>query len=447
MSKGDDVVCKKRFLKIISTNDQRARLSLMPWQPPLHAFLPPKKGFNQLSPVHHTPMAYQISTPKLSYWPHKTVVSMGPVDWSPVLLKHFALILNLWQYLTLITTSTFSGLFPGLLFSSNRLSFLASLSPHRSRSPEIDSNMKARVKCVCEGLTPVRGEGRRKWTFELGSRAPLVAPGSCGGGEPGLSECPASRRNGQVFIPAWLNHRCLVPGKDRTLGGTALYSGEDAEGAESWMLFSTLLVAGWQVQAGSKGNPKWGSPVITPLFFYVPLHQAVTQNPKNDQSNKPSPQKKNVCVSTEKYIASDLKGLINSPKPTKVSLQWIHLITVNQLYLILLLHFKAHPNICQGKLKSQVPLSSFLILTTHLWVGYQLCSIYGGEPRSWENKWFAQDHTGIRVVEGGGSKRKKVLFTSAAPVSSTLSLFLNEVLNSQGACKLKGAWETRQAHK
>lgn len=103
-----------------------------------------------------------MSTPKLSYWPHKTVVSMGPVDWSPVLLKHFALILNLWQYLTLITTSTFSGLFPGLLFSSNRLSFLASLSPHRSRSPEIDSNMKARVKCVCEGLTPVRGEGRRK---------------------------------------------------------------------------------------------------------------------------------------------------------------------------------------------------------------------------------------------------------------------------------------------
>lgn len=44
--------------------------------PPPHAFLSQKKGSNKLSPVCHTPMAYQISSPKLLYWPHK-LISVG----------------------------------------------------------------------------------------------------------------------------------------------------------------------------------------------------------------------------------------------------------------------------------------------------------------------------------------------------------------------------------
>lgn len=77
MSKGEDVVCKKGLFKVISANDQLAQVS--PWPcdtPPPHAFLSQKKGSNKLSPVCHTPMAYQISSPKLSHWPHK-LISVG----------------------------------------------------------------------------------------------------------------------------------------------------------------------------------------------------------------------------------------------------------------------------------------------------------------------------------------------------------------------------------
>lgn len=40
----------------------------------------------------------------------------------------------------------------------------------------------------------------------------------------------------------------------------------------------------------------------------------------------------------------------------------------------------------------------------------------------------------------------EVGFTLVAHVFSTLSPFLKEVLNPQGACKSKGVWEVRKAH-
>lgn len=60
----------------------------------------------------------------------------------------FTLILNFLLYLTLITTSTFLGLFPELLFSHNFLFFFIFISLHRSNSPEADFDMKSRVKVV-----------------------------------------------------------------------------------------------------------------------------------------------------------------------------------------------------------------------------------------------------------------------------------------------------------
>lgn len=63
-----------------------------------------------------------------------------------------------------------------------------------------------------------------------------------------------SRRNEQVSTPTWLSHRRFVPGKDMTSGRTALYSGEDPEGADSWMLFIEQTPCSSVTSLGLKGN-------------------------------------------------------------------------------------------------------------------------------------------------------------------------------------------------
>ena len=82
-SKGEDVVCKKGFYKLISLYNQILRSLFDPMPAPPPAFVLQKQGPNYLAPVCHTAVTYQISAPSF-LWVPQTWHFRGPYGEVPI---------------------------------------------------------------------------------------------------------------------------------------------------------------------------------------------------------------------------------------------------------------------------------------------------------------------------------------------------------------------------